>query len=531
MKIGTQKGLPLLLGLIVLILSQLLAACGGSTPSNNPNAPVDLNVWVYPAIPEVAAPPADWELTKVVRQKLNINLKVTLIPTGDDGDAKLNAAAAANDLPDLFQINTSASSNSTFLKWIDLGLVSPVDKLLPMMPQRTKDRYSNATLNKLMTVNGSLYALQEATPLTKRQGLFIRKDWLDKLGLQPPKTLDDLLKVAEAFTTRDPDGNGKNDTYGFGAYTLSSAPTLGGQFDFIYGAYGLPGVWNTSTPGKISLNLRDPNYLKATEFIKKMADEKVIDPDWTTLKLDDYRARWKQGKYGIFVEDFCAAICQANYQPFDTNNPNGQLVPLNPPQGPDGKAYIGTFSQLGFRMGVSKKAMDNGKGPAIAKLMEWLNSGEGYYLAGFGKEGVNYKLDSQGNISTDGLAVPFTAHEVGPSIQIRNMVLNGTTPELKVRYPSFKTKNGRTIDPINVYQTFAAMPSIDVTSNFAIKTAANQGDINRYVDEGLIQFVTGQKPLNDSSWNTFVKGLDGLGVTDWENSAQQSLQEKGLLSK
>src|SRR4051812_21604421 len=111
MKISTQKGLPLLLGLIVLIISQLLAACGGSTPSNDPNAPVDLSAWVYPAIPEVAAPPADWELTKVVRQKLNINLKVTLIPTGDDGDAKLNAAAAANDLPDVFQINTSASSN------------------------------------------------------------------------------------------------------------------------------------------------------------------------------------------------------------------------------------------------------------------------------------------------------------------------------------------------------------------------------------------------------------------------------------
>ena len=44
--------------------------------------------------------------------------------------------------------------------------------------------------------------------------LLIRKDWLDKLGLQPPKTWDDLAKVAQAFTTQDPDGDGKADTYG-----------------------------------------------------------------------------------------------------------------------------------------------------------------------------------------------------------------------------------------------------------------------------------------------------------------------------
>lgn len=526
MAISTKKGLPLLLSLVVLIFSQLLAACGGTTQQNS-NGPVDLNVWVYPAIPEVSAPPANWELTKVVRQKLNINLKVTLIPTGDDGDTKMNAAAAANDLPDLFQI----TNNDTFLKWIDLGLVSPVDSLLSMMPERTKARYSNDTLNKLVTVNGSRYVLQEATPLNKRTGIFIRKDWLDKLGLQSPKTLDDLLNVAKAFTTRDPDGDGKNDTYGFGAYTTNAAPTLGTQFDFIYGAYGVPGVWNMSTPGKISLNLRDPGYLQATEFIKKMADAKVIDPDWTTLKLDDYRARWKQGKYGIFVEDFCAAICQANYQPFDTSNPNGQLVPLDPPKGPGGKAYVATYSNVGFRMGVSKKAMDAGKGPAIAKLLEWLNSGEGYYLAGFGKKDVNYKLDAQGNITTQGVADPFTAHDVGPSIQIRNMVLNGSPSELKARYPSFKTKNGRTIDPMQVYQTLAAMPSVDVTATYAIKPAASQGDLNRYVNEGLVQFITGQKPLNESTWNAFIKGLDGVGASDWESAAQQSLQEKGLLGK
>ena len=48
------------------------------------------------------------------------------------------------------------------------------------------------------------------------QFLWIRKDWLDKLGLDVPKTLDDVVEVARAFKNDDPDGNGVDDTWGLG---------------------------------------------------------------------------------------------------------------------------------------------------------------------------------------------------------------------------------------------------------------------------------------------------------------------------
>ena len=92
-----------------------------------------------------------------MKQKFNINLKVELLPLGNDGLTKFSAAAAANNLPDFFQI----TSDSLFLKWIPLGLVAPVDSLLPLMPGRTKDRYSVPTINKLYTINGKLYSLAE----------------------------------------------------------------------------------------------------------------------------------------------------------------------------------------------------------------------------------------------------------------------------------------------------------------------------------------------------------------------------------
>ena len=511
--------------LSILLLSMLVTACGGNNSSSN--APVDLTLWTYPSAIEVGNPPSNWFFTKTVHDKLNINLKVTFIPYGDDGDNKFNAAAAANDMPDFFQV---PFNTNIFLQWVKEGLIAPVDSLFPMMPQRTKDRYSDPQMQKIATINGKRYVLQEKAGLNKRQGLFIRKDWLDKLHLQPPKTLDDFFNVAKAFTYNDPDGDGKKDTYGLGATTGSGSTGLGNAFQAIFGAYGLPGVWNYNTQGKLSLSLHDPGYLQAVEFIKKMEDAKVIDPSWTTLNTNDFRAGWKQqGKYGIIPEDFCAALCQANYQAFDTNFPNGVWEPLAPPQGPNGMSFLGPYSNVGTRIAVSKKALDAGKGPAIAKFLEWTNSGEGYYLAAFGQAGVHYKLDAQGNISTDGVPVPFYSHEAAPINQLRALVYNNSPAELKARYNSFKTKNGRTIDPTQIYQTIASMSWQDQTSSFVIQPASNQADINRYVDENLVQFITGQKPLSDASWTTFINGLDNLNVSDWEAQANQTLKAQGFL--
>jgi putative aldouronate transport system substrate-binding protein len=161
---------------------------------------------------------------------------------------------------------------------------------------------------KMGQVAGVQYGLVEPPPIPKREGYVICKDWLDKLGLKAPTTLDEMFEVAKAFTEKDPDGNGKNDTYGVGGFI--NGVGLGDRFDFIMGGYDVPGLWDVRDSGNIKLNVRDPNYAKALTFFNKLVTAKVIDPDWPTLKRDDFRARWKQGKFGIMWEDFFRA-CQS----------------------------------------------------------------------------------------------------------------------------------------------------------------------------------------------------------------------------
>ena len=551
-----MKNWKMILVVLVLVLSQILAACGApaatateaAPPSateeateaapeptvepspTTPPEPVDIELWAQATVTEAGAPPDDWVAYDIIRDELNINLTYVIVPTGADGEAKLNAAAAANELPDLFQVvSANNDARGALVRLVDLGLVAPVEELMPLMPERVKTHYNDQLLIDLVTFNDHQYGLPEPPPLPKREGLVIRKDWLDKLGLEVPTTPEELLEVAVAFTEQDPDGNGQNDTYGIGGFINQQG--LGNRFDFITGAWGLPGVWNFADPDNFGLNVRSEQYPEALAYFKSLVDAKVIDPDWPTLTRDDFRARWKQGLFGIMWEDFAALTNKSNYEPFDTNFPDAEWIPIAAPEGPNGDAYYGVYTGRGNIFAVSQAAMDEGKGEAIARLLEWMAT-DGYYLLGFGEEGKNYIIDENGDISTEGIseADAYTAPERQPFTQMRNqLIFYNSEQEIRARYPSYETLNGRTMQPMDFLTFFQEQPWVDGRGVQVILPPANAADFDRFYNEGMLQFVLGQKELNEETWAEYLAGLDGLGAADYEAAAKQALIDAGLL--
>lgn len=496
-----------------------------------PAEPVDIELWAQATVTEAGPPPDDWVAYDIIRDDLGINLKYVVIPPGGDGEAKLNAAAASNSLPDLFQITSANRTEvrNALYRYYDLGLLAPVDDLMPLMPERVEKHYNDPLLIDLVTFDGHQYGLPEPPAIPKREGLVIRKDWLDKLGLEPPTTLDELFEVAKAFTEQDPDGNGKDDTFGIGAFI--EGPGVGRRFNYILGAYGVPGVWNFNDPANFGLNVRDSQYPEAVAFLKKIVDAKMVDPDWPTLKKDEFRARWKQGKFGIMWEDFAALTNKSNYTPFDENFPDAEWTPLPAPVGPDGDAFYDVYVGTGQIFAVSTRAAEAGKGEAIARLLEWMAT-DGYYLLGFGEEGVNFILTEDGNISTEGLdpSQVYTSPEQQPFTQLRNQLIFYNAPaEINARYPSYETVNGRAMEPMNFLGYFQEQPWVDGRPIQAIPAPANAADFDRFYSEGIIQFVLGQKELNENTWGEYLAGLDSLGAQEYEASAKQALEDAGLL--
>jgi putative aldouronate transport system substrate-binding protein len=515
-------GLPLMAVLLTVIL--LIAGCN---KSDSAAGTVNIELWYGAAVTEAGPPPADWKALQIIRDELGIKLKLSALPSSEaDQDVKINASAAGNTLPDLFMVR-----RDPFMNIVRVGVIAPVDDLYPLMPHRTEVQY-DADSRAFTTINGKSYGLASPGTIAKNEGILIRKDWLDRLGLSVPVTTEDYLTVMKAFTTRDPDGNGRADTYGYGAFIEINnfEEGLGRRFDPFFGAFGVPGTWSLlkDDPG---LNLHKAPYYDALVYIKRLIDEKVFDPNWTSYNKDDFRAAWKQGRFGIMREQNAAFAAENNYAPFDKNFPAGEWIVIDPPKGPDGKQSVGVYTQAYRIYAVSAKAIKAGKGPAIARLLEWMSSDEGYFLLGWGEEGVNYTLDENGVPVTAGLPNPakaFTQPDMQPYTQLRNMVFYNSEIELLARYPVYKApSSGRSMSALAVLRDMQSRPWTANIGGDALP--APNADIKRFYEQGVVEFLTGKRQLTRENWNAWLAEFDKLGGADWEKAGIAAAEAAGFL--
>lgn len=511
---------------LVLCLALPVFANGNKEAAQVSDAPVVIELWYAPMVSEAGQPPADWEVLDLIRERVGVDLRLTALPSNEnDQDVKVQAAAAANNLPDLFAVRRPPLMNL-----IKQGLVHPVDELYDMMPNRTPKMYEPAT-RSFAVYNGKNYGLA-STIIQRNEGVLIRKDWLDKLGLDIPVTTEDFMNVMKAFTFNDPDGNGRNDTWGYGAFVEINnyEEGLGRRFDPWFGAFGVAGTWNL-TKADAGLNVRKPAYYEALSFVKGMMDAGVIDPNWMAYKKDDFRAAWKQGKFGIMREQNGAYAAESNYAPFDKNFPDGEWLVIEPPMGPEGHRSVGVYTASPHRaLAISAKAANAGKLDAIARLLEWMVTDEGYYLLGWGEENVNYVLDADGVPTGEGVPNPdlaFTKPEIQPITQLRSLVFYQTDAELASRYPSYKTASGKTMSALTALRQ---MQATTWTPNIGGDTLPLPSpDLKRFYEQGVIEFLTGRRVLNPENWKQFVADFDKLGGLAWETEGIRIAQESGYL--
>jgi putative aldouronate transport system substrate-binding protein len=512
---------------IIAMTALCLGCAKKDVTAANSNAPVTIELWYGAAVTEAGPPPMNWKALKIIKEKLNINLTPTALPSNEsDQDVKIQAAGASNTLPDLFMVR-----RDPWLNLIRAGLIAPVDDLYALMPTRTKAQY-DADAQAFTVVNGKSYGLASPGTIAKNEGVLIRKDWLDKLGLSVPVSTEDFLAVMKAFTFNDPDGNGRDDTYGYGAFIEINnfEEGLGRRFDPLMGAFGVAGTWNltASDPG---LNVRKPAYFDGLSYVKRIVDEGAIDPNWSSYGKDDFRAAWKQGRFGVMREQNSAYASEANYAPFDKNFPNGEWLVIDPPKGPTGKQSVGVYSQAYRIYAMSTNAAKQGKGPAIAKLLEWMSSDEGYFLLGWGEEGINYLLDANGVPSIEGLPDPklgFTQPEIQPLTQLRNMVFYNGEVELAARYPAYKTPtSGKTMSALTALRDMQSRPWTPNIGGDALLSP--NADLKRFYEQGIAEFLTGRRQLTRDNWTAWVAEFDKLGGLDWEQKGVSAAETANYL--
>lgn len=232
------------------------------------------------------------------KNDLGINVKFlwTSPSTGDQFNQKLNVSIASGDVADIF-----ACTAQQMASLVDAGLIQDLtgsyDKYASDLTKKyiDQDPYGFASSkfeDKLMGLPLT------GNPVWGASMLWIRYDWLQKLGLQEPKTMQDVLAISEAFTTRDPDGNSKNDTYGLGLTQdlYSSVAGIEGLFNS-YHAY--PKYWIKDSTGNLVYGGIQPQMKNALKTMQDMLKAGQLDKEFGTKDMGKVIESITAGKIGM----------------------------------------------------------------------------------------------------------------------------------------------------------------------------------------------------------------------------------------
>ena len=238
-----------------------------------------------------------------LRNDLNINVVYDWVASSSDYNEKMNLCIGSNTIPELMNVN--AEQYRALLKY---DLIQPIGKYYENYASDKLKSYIESGGEALQKVicneDGEMMAIP--APNITAGGvneMWIRQDWLDKLGLEAPRTWDEMVKVAEAFVTQDPDGNGENDTIGIlGPGNSDHMNAIGGnQFglDPLFSSFqSYPQYWLQGEDGTVEYGSIQPETRDALEKISELYTNKLIDPEM--LVRSDSKEPLLDGKVGIF---------------------------------------------------------------------------------------------------------------------------------------------------------------------------------------------------------------------------------------
>ncbi|MCL2092905.1 MAG: hypothetical protein FWH12_01810 [Treponema sp.] len=152
-----------------------------------------------------------------LEERYNVNFELIVLPGAADANARTSLMMADDrERPDIVWWNDSMAPD--FTRWRNAGLMveltSWIDKYTVM-----RDYLNSQDPRSLFFAqdDGRIYRIPGDISEPGCETIWLRQDWLDTLGLAIPRTLAELENVLYAFTHNDPDRNGQNDTYGWGA--------------------------------------------------------------------------------------------------------------------------------------------------------------------------------------------------------------------------------------------------------------------------------------------------------------------------
>ena len=331
---------------------------------------------------------ADSPVVKELEKIAGTPLKLDFV-ADENYHSALTGIIGSGKYPHVLLIN---ATNLAFLQAVRTGDFWDITDIFKDSAKYPNLSQANADVNHNISIDGKIYGIYRSRTIG-RAGISVRKDWLDRLGMTTPETVEEFSQMLRRFTEDDPDGNGVKDTFG-----MIVTDYIDGPLDNLAVWCGAPNGWGEAN-GELLPSFMFDEYTDALSLMRDWYKNGYINSDMATYSSSKWNDRFVSGEAGAIIDvaDRARRLA-ANIAP---ENPNAVVDVFGyvkkdaktpavtlPTSGYDGyyafpKSTITTREDLEYVLGI----------------MDRLNSEEAVNLMNYGIEGVHYTKDAENYVT------------------------------------------------------------------------------------------------------------------------------------
>ena len=512
---------------VVMLLA--LAACGGNSANSGvegrpqveqkdeffKDVPTD-NVPEGKALPDdahlevvIASHPSwpydeNWKVWEYIKEGVGGTVNVTAIPSTDFSTKFPLLMSDKDAMPNVFGFQGKPAG---FADYCAQGAFVSLEFCEDFMPNYKKFWESKPEEDQWLketrrSADGLIYYAPSygMDRYTNVRCWLYRKDIFEKNNLKLPTTMDELYKVAKKLKTIYPE------SYPIAMRSgLANINVVGCSWkpNFHYGAY------YDYENEKWCFGAKEDVMYDIVEYFNKLVKEGLIPANFTTIQTSEWEELVATNRGFILPAEYQIRIDHFN-QPARLSNPEFTLAGMTPPHADNGIG-IPKVNKYNYETGCAS-ICNKGDAQTIAnaaRYIDWFYSDEGIQTVSWGKEGETYEYDANG--------------------EKRYILGDGEIVETKYGFKTIGTYRCVSPDCISAaiskeqadttdflldctYENLDPGLFMELSADDSTKVAELTTSINTVVEENLIKFINGQRPLGE--WDAFQQELEALPIDE-----------------
>lgn len=447
------------------------------------------------------------EYYKKLQEVTNTEIEFLHPPAGQMQEQFKLLIASRKDLPDVIAVDWLTLYPGGPEKAVNDGIIIDLNDYMDLMPNYKAFLESDPDLMKqAVTDEGILYGFHGVNMDSERPcdcGLFIRKDWLEELGLETPETIDEWENVLTKF---------KEEKGAEAPFSVTSTNFF--KYNMFNAAYNVTNDFYLDENGNVQYGPIQPEYKAYLETMNRWYEKGLIDPDFASIDNKTLNANMINGKSGAgfgFIGSgmgtWTNAATEEGYKLVACTNPVLQ-------KGEEGNILGRYKNKVLITAAVTTAAEDI---ESICRQFDYLYTEEGSLLKNFGVEGMTYETKDGKPVYTDlilnnpdGLAI---SEAMAKYVQCSYPGAGqANLPEYQEQYYQLEEQK-EAVDIFNRYSENAAkyvIPPVTATSDESKELGNILSQVDIYRDEKVVAFITGAESLDN--FDSFVDEMKKMGI-------------------